>query len=66
MPGVAAHSERISAIRRERHLPFFGQRAVGKPLMENGTDMRHRAVGRQIELPAIWRSTRDHPETQRV
>src|SRR6266699_5139062 len=50
MPRVGADGKGVAAIRRKRHLFALGQRAVGKPLVENGADMRVRVVAWQIKL----------------
>src|SRR5580704_4110733 len=50
MPRVIGNCECITAVRRERHLCLLWFSPIGEHLMKDGSDMRCRVVGRQIEL----------------
>ena len=50
MPRITSNCKGVAGIRRERHLRLLRLCAVGQHLVENGTNMRCRVVGRQVEL----------------
>src|SRR5207302_8674239 len=47
---VIGNCECITAVRRERHLCLLWFSPVGEYLVKDGSDMRRRVVGRQVEL----------------